>query len=418
MPAAWLLLASQRKAAREQLASGPGQKSCNEFEDGVCWREGPASARRSSHAWPETSPLDRPGCGPPHPGSRRPQPTLAWFQVQHARIVLAVAAGERIRHMACRLECDRATVWRVCRRYEQGGLKRSCWTTPVVGRPQEISPLQHGPDRRTGLPGADRRGLAHHPLDQRDLARQAVADGIVDSHQARTVRRILHDVDLQPHRTRYWRTTRLDARFKERAEKVLWCYGNAERLARQGIWTVAVDEMPNIQVLERRPIRRAIPGSIEQQEFEYVRHGTVNLLLFLVVHTRADGGGGGGQEGRGALHPGVAGVPPAAPGSEGGVPDSGQRPQPHGGGHGGVLVWVRGLVAAPLHAGPRLVAEPGGVAGRGFGYHYLKRGSWAGREEFIEHVLASGPEYNQRYAHPFEWTWTNQKMRGWFAARA
>ena len=43
--------------------------------------------------------------------------------------------------------------------------------------------------------------------------------------------------------------------------------------------------MPNLQVLERRPIRRAIPGSIEQQEFEYIRHGTVNLLLFLVVHT-------------------------------------------------------------------------------------------------------------------------------------
>ena len=33
------------------------------------------------------------------------------------------------------------------------------------------------------------------------------------------------------------------------------------------------------------PIRRAIPGSIEQQEFDYTRHGTVNMLVFLVVHT-------------------------------------------------------------------------------------------------------------------------------------
>src|SRR5205814_5411843 len=100
----------------------------------------------------------------------------------------------------------------------------------------------------------------------------------------RTVRRILAGVDLQPHRTRYWKTARLDAEFKERTEKVLWCYGNAERLARQGIWTVAVDEKPNFQVLERCPVRRAIPGSIEQQEFEYTRHGTVNLLFFLIVH--------------------------------------------------------------------------------------------------------------------------------------
>ena len=46
-----------------------------------------------------------------------------------------------------------------------------------------------------------------------------------------------------------------------------------------------VDEIPTFQVLERDPIRRAIPGSIEQQEFDYTRHGTVNMLLFLIVHT-------------------------------------------------------------------------------------------------------------------------------------
>jgi hypothetical protein len=53
-----------------------------------------------------------------------------------------------------------------------------------------------------------------------------------------------------------------------------------------------------------------------------------------------------------------------------------------------------------------------------FSYHYLKRGSWSSRQELIEHVLASGPEYNQLYAHPFEWFWTNHKMRQWFAKHA
>jgi RimJ/RimL family protein N-acetyltransferase len=101
----------------------------------------------------------------------------------------------------------------------------------------------------------------------------------------RTVRQVLKDVDLQPHRTRYWRTSRLDEQFKQRAEQVLWCYGNAQRLARPGIWVVAVDEKPNYQVLGRCPIRRAIPESIEQQEFEYTRHGTVNMLLLLIVHS-------------------------------------------------------------------------------------------------------------------------------------
>lgn len=92
---------------------------------------------------------------------------LAWFQVQHARIVLAVAAGEPIRAIAARLECDRATIWRVCRRYEQGGLKGLLLDDPRPGRPQEISPPTTSPDCRTGLLGTNRRGLAHHPLDQR-----------------------------------------------------------------------------------------------------------------------------------------------------------------------------------------------------------------------------------------------------------
>jgi hypothetical protein len=50
-----------------------------------------------------------------------------------------------------------------------------------------------------------------------------------------------------------------------------------------------------------------------------------------------------------------------------------------------------------------------------FKHYYLKRASWKSREEFETHVLASWPEYNHRYAHPIEWTWTNQKMRRWFA---
>src|SRR5436190_23056297 len=92
---------------------------------------------------------------------------LAWFQVQHARIVLAVAGGERVRDVAWRLECDRATVWRICRRYEQGGLTKLLLDDARVGRPQEISPPAARPDRRTCLPGTRGRGMADHALVQR-----------------------------------------------------------------------------------------------------------------------------------------------------------------------------------------------------------------------------------------------------------
>jgi hypothetical protein len=55
---------------------------------------------------------------------------------------------------------------------------------------------------------------------------------------------------------------------------------------------------------------------------------------------------------------------------------------------------------------------------RAFGHRYLRRGSWASRQQFMDHVNASWPEYNRLYAHPFEWTWSNQKMRKWFAEHA
>src|SRR6267154_3265871 len=91
---------------------------------------------------------------------------LCWFQVQHARIVLAVAGGEPVQRVASRLECDPSTVWRVCRRYEQGGLSKLLLDDPRPGRPLEISPPAEGTDRPVGLPGADRQGAARHPLGQ------------------------------------------------------------------------------------------------------------------------------------------------------------------------------------------------------------------------------------------------------------
>ena len=36
----------------------------------------------------------------------------------------------------------------------------------------------------------------------------------------------------------------------------------------RGIWVGRADDVPNCQVLERVPIRRAIPGSIEQVEYD------------------------------------------------------------------------------------------------------------------------------------------------------
>jgi Winged helix-turn helix len=92
--------------------------------------------------------------------------SLPWFQVQRARILLAVAAGQRIQMVAFQMQCDEATIWRTCRRYEQAGLTTMLADKPRTGRPQQISPPRAGPNRRAGLLGTRRQGLAHYPLDQ------------------------------------------------------------------------------------------------------------------------------------------------------------------------------------------------------------------------------------------------------------
>jgi transposase len=344
----------------------------------------------------------------------------SWLQVRRAKIVLAIAAGERRFSVADRLECDQATVWRTCEHYRQDGLASlfADGRKGHAGHPEQISPVQRAQIVELACLEPIAKGLHITHWTSEDLARQAVADMILPAVSPATVRRILHEVDLQPHRTRYWKTARLDARFKQRAEQVLWCYANAARLAEQGIWVVCVDEIPTFQVLERHPIRRAIPGSIEQREFDYTRHGTVNMLVFLIVHS------------------GLMELAFLAKNDHNHyIPELELFHRQHKELHGVFLIQDGG----PSHTAAgtqRYFAKSQGwwkprytpanaswldqaeILIHAFKYYYLNRGSWKSQEAFKTHVLASWPEYNHRYAHPFEWTWTNPKMRQWFAKHA
>ena len=346
--------------------------------------------------------------------------SLPWYQVRRARILLALAAGQRKRDVAAQMECGVATVWRACERYRRDGLEGllADGREGRSGRLEQITPVQRAQIVELACLEPIAKGLHITHWSSEDLARQAVEDGIVGSISPATVRRLLHDVDLQPHRTRYWKTARLDARFKERAEQVLWCYGNAERLAEQGIWVVCVDEIPTFQILERQPLRRAIPGSIEHQEFDYTRHGTVNMLVFLVVHT-------------GLMELAFL----AQNDNEHYLPELELYRQHHkelqgvfliqDGGSSHIAGPTQGYFArsqgwwkpryTPANASWLNQAE---ILLHAFKHYYLKRASWKSQEEFRTHVMASWPEYNHRYARPVEWTWTNYKMRQWFAKHA
>jgi hypothetical protein len=227
-----------------------------------------------------------------------------------------------------------------------------------------------------------------------------------------TVALILQAADLQPHRSRYWKTPLLNDQFRERASRILWCYEQVLTLHARGEQVICLDEKPNIQALERRQQPMGF-GRAERQEFDYVRHGTVNFLVGLNVY---DGQMAGWCLDRNdSAHLQVV------------LKSIIQRHQQANRLH---LIWDNGpshiaqptqdflrdyhpwlrTLLAPTHASWLNQAE---LLLRAFSSRYLMRGSWDSQEALKNHLLASWPEYNQRFAHPFEWLWTRRKMDQW-----
>jgi Winged helix-turn helix len=92
---------------------------------------------------------------------------LPFFQVQRARVMLAMAQGKRVQAVAAGNGCDRTTIWRICQRYEHGGASRLFRHASRRGSPPRLSPPPASPDCGTGLPGTHRPRPSPHPLGQR-----------------------------------------------------------------------------------------------------------------------------------------------------------------------------------------------------------------------------------------------------------
>src|SRR5450631_4129024 len=63
-------------------------------------------------------------------------------------------------------------------------------------------------------------------------------------------------------------------------------YQAAPMLHEQGTHVMSCDEMTGVQALERlHPSLPMLPGYVEREEFEYIRHGTQSLIANLEVAT-------------------------------------------------------------------------------------------------------------------------------------
>lgn len=256
------------------------------------------------------------------------------------------------------------------------------------------------------------RCLTH--WSHRSLAQAAVEEEYVDAISHATVGNILREADLRPHRFRYWKTTIWDDEAVARALKILWYYERIESLWQKREVILAVDEEPNLQVLERAARKQRMRrGQIERQEFDYHRHGTINLLVALTVdngHMWAEClDKNDGEHFRPAmrrlLHPYSWARRIHLIIDNGSSHISGDTteffenlsPRVH-------------VLFTPPNASWLNQAE---VLLEAFDERYLLRGDWCSRMTMIQHLMDSTRDYNQHFAHPFDWQWSCRKFQYW-----
>ena len=249
---------------------------------------------------------------------------------------------------------------------------------------------------------------------QRSLAQAASELEYVDSIHQTTVRDILREADLQLHRSRFWKTTVWDDEAVARALKILWYYERIESLWQRGEVLICLDEKPNLQVLERAmPTQRMRPGQIERQEFEYIRHGTVNLLAGLIAYNGRMWAECLDKNDGEHFRPAVRRLLHLYGWAQRIhlVIDSGPSHT-----SGDTLAFFHALsprihvLFTPVDASWLNQAESLLEA---FSERYLLRGSWNCRDRMTQHILDSRSDYNQRFAHPFQWEWSCRKFRYW-----
>jgi transposase len=333
---------------------------------------------------------------------------------QRGRVLLAMQNAKTVvSDLGQQVGMSRYGVWSLCRRYEAKGL-RALYDERRSGRPREISAVQ-----RVGieqLACCDPAGLDLEIThwSTRSLAAMAVKRGLVPHIAHSTVSLILRDADLQPHRSEYWMTPTLNAEFLQRAGRILWLYERIEALRAQDEIVLALDEKPGIQALERaQPTQLMQPGQIQRQEFEYVRHGVVNFLALLNVfdgHLRSCCLDQNDSEHLCRALPALLRpfrsfrrvhlIWDGGPSHTSSATTSFLRSYDS---------WLR-VLFTPVHASWLNQAE---LLLRSFCRRYLHRSQWASREQLIEHLRASTPEYNHLWAHPINWSWTRRNLHDW-----
>ncbi len=180
---------------------------------------------------------------------------------------------------------DMVRLWRRWRDLAPIGLKDLCVEERLEDLPRPGAPSRLRADQVCQMEplACEAPEKAGRPISHwtgREIADELIARKIVETVSPRHAARLLKGGALQPHWMRYWLNAEPDPQSDEKIADINALYQTAQTRVERGEAIVSTGEMTGVQALERKhPDLPMQPGRVLRREFEYLRHGTLSLIV-------------------------------------------------------------------------------------------------------------------------------------------
>ncbi len=208
------------------------------------------------------------------------QQTAKSSMVLRAKIILLANSGMKYQNIAQKLDVQNniITNWTArWRKLANKPVRERLQDLPRPGTPDTFTPEQLCQIIALSCEKPEDYGRPITHWTHKELANEAIKQGIVETISANHLGRLLKKNDLKPHLSQYWLNAKADERKEERIIDICNLYADALKTPEELF--ISVDEMTGIQALERiSPDLPMRAGQVQSIEFEYERHGTQTLL--------------------------------------------------------------------------------------------------------------------------------------------
>lgn len=199
-------------------------------------------------------------------------------EVKRAQVLLAADTRTPEAQIARAVGLSPTTIYRTKRAFVEEGLEAALHDATRPGGRRKLSGPQEALLIATAC-SAPPEGCAHWTLDLLADAMVRLTDH--DAISRATVGRRLAENELKPWQRKMWCVPKVDSEYVARMEDVLDLYAAPVDPSRP---VVCFDESPTQLIGEAREPQPAAPGAPARVDYEYVRHGTVNLFVVYDIH--------------------------------------------------------------------------------------------------------------------------------------